>query len=111
MRSDDRLVVDLQFPRTQRPRQFAADELLVARDAVDLAFVRDDRAGTFLRRLAQRQFGAMREFAARRGMARRLRQPCMRAQTRTTAIDPVRARDSVDCRAQHRLGIDLAARR
>ncbi len=55
MRGDDGLVVHFQFLRAQRPRQFAANELLVARDAIDLARISDDRAGTLLRGLAQAQ--------------------------------------------------------
>ena len=106
VRGDDRLKMQIEFAGAQRPRQFAADELLVARRAVDRAIVGDDGARALLRRLAQREFSAVGELAARRGVARRLRETGAGADAHH-GVDPVRPRHRVERCAQHRHGIGL----
>src|SRR5579862_8269292 len=96
---NDGLKVQFQFAGAHRPRQFAADELLVARLRVDRALVSDNGAWALLRRLAQREFAAVGEFAARRCMARRLGKAGAAAMRTTVPIQCGRATASSAARS------------
>ena len=83
------------------------DEFLVGGGGVDRRLEGDDaRRDPSCRPTAQRQFGPARELAAGGGVARRLREAGMGADAHH-GVDPMRPRDGVDGRAQHRRRVDV----
>ena len=94
MRGDDRLIVQFQFARRERARQFALDEFLVRRHGIDrVARTRRRRRAPSCRPRAARDAARRSQFVAGGGVARRLRVAGMRADPHL-GVDPLRTRRS-----------------
>ena len=96
--------MQIEVIRADRARELPVDEFLIGGDCIDGKIKYDNRAGTLFRRRPQCEIGPSCQLATRSCMPWRLRKTCMRAHPHE-GIDPIRARDSLNCVANDGPGI------
>ncbi|MGE5163320.1 MAG: hypothetical protein ACM3IH_04765 [Sphingobacteriales bacterium] len=84
------------------------DEFLIGRNGVDPKIKYNDRAGPSFGSRAQGKVGTTCQFPARRGMAWRLREACVRAQPHDR-VNPVGPRDCIDRYADDGVSLGVVA--